>query len=88
MTLVDLPPTGCKFSVDTRADGEHLFCGEPRKDHAAYCCAHFRIAYRRATVPVAKIAAGALRRERRPDGYAAFKADLVAAMSDGVRYRA
>ena len=45
VTLVDIPPNGCKYPTGYD-NGEHLFCGEPRRDvMTAYCSHHHQIVW-------------------------------------------
>ena len=44
-SLIDLPHNGCKYPTGYES-GEHLFCGELRRDVlTSYCCAHHKLVW-------------------------------------------
>lgn len=45
LSLLELPTDSCRFSVSTREDGVHLFCGHKAWDKSPYCEKHHRKVY-------------------------------------------
>ncbi len=46
MTLLELPPRGCRYPTSPDDAQTHLFCGAPQKEGLVYCSHHAGICYR------------------------------------------
>jgi hypothetical protein len=47
VSFMDLSSTGCKYPT-SRFDGQHFFCGEPRRDSkTSYCSAHHSLCWQK-----------------------------------------